>query len=71
MQDPLPTDLPVAPSYQALGSYIDLLLDLICVVDASGRFVYVSASVSRILGYSNAELLGQPMLDYVWPADRP
>jgi diguanylate cyclase (GGDEF)-like protein/PAS domain S-box-containing protein len=70
MQDPLPIDLPVAPSYQALGSYIDLLLDLICVVDASGRFVYVSASVSRILGYSNTELLGQAMLDYVWPADR-
>ena len=70
MQDPLPTDLPVAPSYQALGSYIDLLLDLICVVDANGHFVYVSASVSRILGYSNLELLGQPMLDYVWSADR-
>lgn len=59
-----------AVSYQALGNYLDLLLDMICVVSAEGRFIYVSASVSRILGYSPAELLGQPMLDFVWPADR-
>ncbi len=59
-----------AMTYQALGNYIDLLLDMICVVDQQGRFVYVSASAERILGYSTAELLGQPMIEYVWPADR-
>lgn len=54
---------------QLLGNYLDLLLDMLCVVDDDGRFVYVSASVEQILGYQNAELIGQPMQDYIWPED--
>lgn len=57
-------------NYQSLSNYIDLLLDVVCVVDQQGRFVYVSASVERILGFQSSELTGQQMLDYVWPADR-
>lgn len=59
-----------AKNYQSLSNYIDLLLDVVCVVDQQGRFVYVSASAERILGYHSSELIGQPMIDYVWPADR-
>ena len=29
---------------QLLGNYLDLLLDMLCVVDAEGHFVYVSSS---------------------------
>ncbi len=57
-------------NYQSLSNYIDLLLDVVCVVDQQGRFVYVSASAERILGFRSSELIGQPMIDYVWPADR-
>lgn len=59
-----------AMSYQALGNYLDLLLDMICVVNQQGEFVYVSASAERILGYQVSELLGQPMIAFVWPEDR-
>lgn len=54
---------------QLLGNYLDLLLDMLCVVDDAGCFVYVSASVEQILGYTPAELIGKPMLDYIWPDD--
>lgn len=54
---------------QLLGNYLDLLLDMLCVVDDTGRFVYVSASAEQILGYTPAELIGQRMQDYIWPDD--
>lgn len=53
-----------------LASYIDLLLDAVCAVDKQGRFVFVSAACERIFGYSPDELIGQPMIDLVHPADR-
>jgi diguanylate cyclase (GGDEF)-like protein/PAS domain S-box-containing protein len=53
-----------------LASYIDLLLDAVCAVDKQGRFVFVSAACERIFGYSPDELIGQPMIELVHPADR-
>jgi len=53
-----------------LASYLDLLLDAVCAVDAHGRFVFVSAACERIFGYSPQELIGQPMIDLVHPGDR-
>ncbi|MET0777729.1 MAG: diguanylate cyclase [Pseudomonas mandelii] len=53
-----------------LASYIDLLLDAVCAVDKQGRFVFVSAACERIFGYTPDELIGQPMIDMVHPADR-
>lgn len=53
-----------------LASYIDLLLDAVCAVDGQGRFVFVSAACERIFGYTPQELIGQPMINLVHPADR-
>lgn len=53
-----------------LASYIDLLLDAVCAVDKQGRFVFVSAACERIFGYNPDELIGQPMIELVHPADR-
>ena len=53
-----------------LASYLDLLLDAVCAVDKQGRFVFVSAACERIFGYTPDELIGQPMIDLVHPADR-
>ncbi|MCO8312662.1 sensor domain-containing protein [Pseudomonas mandelii] len=55
---------------EPLASYIDLLLDAVCAVDKQGRFVFVSAACERIFGYTPDELIGQPMIDLVHPADR-
>ncbi|POA28567.1 MULTISPECIES: GGDEF domain-containing protein [unclassified Pseudomonas] len=53
-----------------LASYIDLLLDVVCAVDSQGRFVFVSAASERVFGYTPDELIGQPMIEMVHPADR-
>ncbi|WP_150743595.1 PAS domain-containing protein, partial [Pseudomonas fluorescens] len=52
------------------ASYIDLLLDAACAVDKQCRFVFVSAACERIFGYTPDDLIGQPMIDLVHPADR-
>lgn len=49
---------------------MDLLMDTVCVVDADGRYIYVSASCEQLLGYTPAELLGRRMIDLVHPEDR-
>jgi len=53
-----------------LASVLDLLLDAICVVDAQGRFVYVSAACEGVFGYTPEEMIGRPMMDLVAPEDR-
>jgi diguanylate cyclase (GGDEF)-like protein/PAS domain S-box-containing protein len=57
-------------SFPALGKYIDLLVDAVCVVDKHGHFLYVSPSAERIFGYTQAEMMGMQMLDLVHPDDR-
>ena len=53
-----------------LASFIDLLLDAVCAVDADGRFVFVSAACERVFGYTADELIGRPMIELVHPDDR-
>ncbi len=53
-----------------LDHVLDLLVDAVCVVDAEGRFVFVSAASERIFGYTPDELLGRPMIELVHPDDR-
>lgn len=44
--------------------------DVICTVDALGRFVTVSAACERMWGYKPSELVGQPYIDMIHPEDR-
>lgn len=53
-----------------LANVLDLLMDAICVVDAEGRFVYLSAACERIFGYRPEELVGTAMIELVAPQDR-
>ncbi|WP_267226097.1 sensor domain-containing protein [Dyella silvae] len=53
-----------------LGKIMDLLWDAICVVDAEGRYVFVSASYERIFGYKPEEVMGRRMIELVHPDDR-
>lgn len=49
---------------------VDLLMDVVCVVDLEGNFVYISASCEKVFGYTQAEMLGTDMVNYVHPEDR-
>lgn len=44
-------------------------LDLICVINADGRFVRVSDAVFPLLGYHPNELIGKPFIDFVCVED--
>ena len=57
-------------TYATLSNVIDLLLDAVCVVDAAGRFVFVSAACERIFGYTPEEMVGRTMIELVHPEDR-
>ena len=52
------------------ASVLDLLLDVVCVVDAAGRFVFVSAASEAVWGYPPQELVGRRMIELVAPDDR-
>ncbi len=57
-------------TYAALVGFVDMLLDAICVVDAEGRYVFVSAASERIFGYMPHELIGKKMIELVHPDDQ-
>ena len=57
-------------TYVPLANVMDLLLDAICVVDADGRYLFVSAAYERIFGYAPEEVIGRPMIELVYPPDR-
>ena len=52
------------------SNVMDMLVDTVCVVDAEGRFVFLSASCERLFGYTREELLGHDMIALVHPDDR-
>lgn len=57
-------------NYAPLASFIDLLVDAVCAVDADGRVVFVSAACERIFGYTPQEMVGKSMFEMMAPEDR-
>ncbi len=51
-------------------NFMDMMLDAICVVDIHGRFVSISGACERIFGYLPEEMVGKPMIDFVFDDDR-
>jgi PAS domain S-box-containing protein len=49
----------------------DLLLDAICIVDPQGHFVSIEGACESIFGYPPEEMLGKPMIQFVYEGDRP
>lgn len=54
----------------SIDKVFDLLVDAVCIVDADGRFLFVSAAFERIFGYAPTEVVGRNMIELVHPDDR-
>lgn len=48
---------------------LDQLPDAVCVVDAEGKFLYVSGAFERIFGYTADEVVGRYVWDLLHPED--
>lgn len=46
-------------------------MDMLCSIDAQGRFTEINSACFELLGYTREELLGQSYIDLVLPEDRP
>ncbi|MCF7981427.1 MAG: PAS domain S-box protein, partial [Pseudomonadales bacterium] len=49
---------------------LDLLIDTVFVVDAEGCIAFISTSCETLLGYTQEELLGRRIIEFVLPEDR-
>ncbi len=45
--------------------------DLLVVIGSDGRFLFVSESIFKIMGYAPAEVLGRNIFQYIHPSDAP
>jgi PAS domain S-box-containing protein len=50
--------------------FFELSPDLICIAGYDGYFKKINTSVSRLLGYTNEELLAKPIHEFVYLEDR-
>lgn len=51
--------------------FLDLSIDLLAIVDFETKVLELSDSWERLLGYTRAEMLGEPILQYFHPEDLP
>lgn len=61
----------VKSTQQRFKKLIEYSTDVISIVDADGRWQYLSPSAKRVLGYEPKELIGDIGFDYIHPEDQP
>ncbi len=55
---------------EELKIFFDLIPELVCVASADGRFLKINAMWQEVLGYTEAEILATPFLEFIHPDDR-
>jgi len=50
--------------------FFDLSIDMLCVLDFSGRFKRLNPAWEKTLGFAREELMSRPFIEFVHPDDR-
>ncbi|MDT8429185.1 MAG: diguanylate cyclase [Pseudomonadales bacterium] len=53
----------------SLNKLLELMLDVVCIVDAEGRFISTSSASEQIFGYTQEEMAKKSVYDLVHPDD--
>jgi PAS domain S-box-containing protein len=53
-----------------IHAFFNLSLDLLCICTDDGRFLRLNPAWTRVLGWTEAEMLARPFLDLIHPDDR-
>jgi PAS domain S-box-containing protein len=61
----------IARLKQELAQFFDLTLDLLCIIGPDGTFNKVNPAFSKVLGYSDEEILSQTLINFIHPDDIP
>jgi PAS domain S-box-containing protein len=56
---------------ESMQRFLAMSIDLLAIADLETRVLEMSESWERVLGWSRADLLGEPLVGYVHPDDRP
>lgn len=59
----------LAKSEKLLRLMVDNMCDVVCKHNTSGRYTYVSPSVTNIFGYEPSEILGKHPVNFIHPDD--
>jgi serine/threonine-protein kinase len=52
-----------------LGHFFEISMDLFCIASLEGYFKRVNSNFSRVLGYTNSELVSKPFINFIHPED--
>lgn len=63
-------EFPQTQTQTKFEEFFHLSLDLLCVADLEGHFQQLNPAFEQTLGYTTAELLQKPYIEFVHPEDR-
>ena len=52
-----------------LCRFFEISMDLFCIASLDGYFKRVNSNFSRVLGYSDCELVSRPFIEFIHPED--